>query len=154
MRCFVGSSSPFKASFNPELVKDLTFMKSNLTNGSPVQVIDARSNGRFRGVDPEPRPGVPSGHIPDSFSVPFVTHLDNESKVLLPIEKIKENYKKCNIDLEKPLIATCGSAITACVLAFTVFLANGKRIPVFDDSWFGWQANTPDELQVREKYVV
>lgn len=126
-------------------------MKFNLENGSPVQVIDARSNGRFRGVEPEPNPNVPSGHIPDSFSVPFPIHLDGEKKVMLSVDEIKENYKKCGIDLEKPVVATCGSAMTACVLAFTVYLATGTRVPVFDGSWFGWQANTPEELQVREK---
>ena len=143
----------FHINFNPELVKDLEFMKSNHEQNNPVQVLDARPNGRFRGVEPEPRPDIPSGHMPRSISIPFFTNIDMDKKVLRSPAEIKENFKKANVDLDKSILLSCGSGITACDLAFMLFVATGNKYPVFDDSWFGWQTNTPNspDWQVREE---
>jgi len=143
----------FQPTFNAELVKDLAFMKSNHEQGNPVQVLDARPSGRFRGIEPEPRPDIPSGHMPKSISVPFFTNFDMVQKVLRSPDEIKENLKKANVDLDKPILVSCGSGITACDLGFVLYLATGNKYPLFDDSWFGWQTNMPNtpEWQVREE---
>lgn len=147
---FKTSGSEFKSNLNMELVRDLDFMKSNLEATNPAQVLDARTNGRFRGVEPEPNPKIPSGHIPKSISIPFFTNFDQEKSIISSPEDIKSSLLAAGVDLEKPIVLTCGSGVTACNLAFTIFLATGKKYPVFDGSWFCWQLNTPNELQVRE----
>lgn len=148
---FEAPATKFKANFKPELVKDLAFMKANLESSEPYQVVDARPSGRFRGIAPEPRPDIPSGHIPKAFNVPFFDNYDREKNVLLSADGIKEHLKKCNVDVEGPMVASCGSGISACDLSFAIYVATGKMIPLFDDSWFGWQTNTTDDLQIREK---
>ena len=117
-----------------------------------VQALDARPNGRFRGVEPEPRPDIPSGGIPGSINVPFFTNIDMEEKVLRSPEDIKANLVKSSVVLDKPILTTCGSGMTACNLNFAIFLATGKKNPVFDGSWFDWQTGTPNtpEFQIRE----
>lgn len=146
----VSSGSTFKTYFNPDLVKDLAFMKSNLEQGCPVQVLDARPNGRFRGVAPEPRPDIPSGHMPKSFNVPFFTTFNRQENILLSPEEIQKCLKDSSVDFEKPMVTSCGSGISACVLILSIFVATGKMVPLFDDSWFGWQTNTSNDLQIRE----
>lgn len=141
----------FKAAYNAALFKDLAFMKSNMEEKN-VQALDARPNGRFRGVEPEPRPDIPSGGIPGSINVPFFTNIDMEEKVLRSPEDIKANLVKSSVVLDKPILTTCGSGMTACNLNFAIFLATGKKNPVFDGSWFDWQTGTPNtpEFQIRE----
>lgn len=126
-------------------------MKANVRSKTPVQVIDARSSGRFRGVDPEPNPKIRSGHIPNSISMPFTSNMNMETKTLLKTDDIRSNFNDRKVDLDKEIVATCGSGISACCLVLAVHVASGKEIAVFDDSWFGWFSNTSDELQVREE---
>ena len=149
---FIANDSEFQINYNAGLFKDLAFVKSNVTE-KQVQMVDARPNGRFRGVEPEPRPDVPSGRIPDSLNVPFFTNFNMEEKVLRSPEDVKANMVKANVDLGKPIVMTCGSGMTACNLAFALFLATGTKYPVFDGSWFDWQIGTPNtpEWQVRDQ---
>lgn len=106
------------------------------------QVIDARSSGRFLGTEPEPRAGLKSGRIPDSFNVPFNT-LFNDDKTFKSPEDLKEIFLNSGADLDKPIVTSCGSGMTACVLLFALELIGQNNKSLYDGSWTEWGAH-PD----------
>lgn len=111
------------------------------------QVIDARSAGRFSGQEPEPRVCSRKGHIPGSVNVPFSELLDMKEMTFLPADAITAAFEKAGVDLGKPMTATCGSGVTACVLAFALFLLGHEDVPVYDGSWAEWAER--DDLPVQ-----
>ncbi len=130
----------FNANMDTGAVAMLSDVQMALNDGS-VQVVDARSAGRFAGTEPEPRAGLRSGHMPGARSVPSTEIVEN-GRLASP-EKIAAAFKKAGIDTEKPIITTCGSGVTAVILAMGLD-AIGKKIPrVFDGSWSEWGAR-PD----------
>ncbi|MBT29007.1 MAG: sulfurtransferase [Thalassobius sp.] len=124
----------FKASFYPEMVKDTGFVLSNIDDKSCI-VIDARSEGRFTGTSPEPRKGLSSGHIPNSCNLPFSKVLDNGK--YKPVEELKTIFKDLNLD-ERPLVFSCGSGLTACIILLASELVNENKTAVYDGSWTEW----------------
>jgi len=126
-----------------ELAKD-----HNKEGREDVQILDARSLGRWRGVDPEPRPGLSSGHIPGSLSVPVPELLDPETKTFLSAEKLREVFKSKGVDPAKPVISSCGTGVTATIIDAALTEAgygDGSR-RIYDGSWTEWaQRAQPSE---------
>jgi thiosulfate/3-mercaptopyruvate sulfurtransferase len=135
----------FHARRRPELVRDLDAMRRNLATRAE-QVLDARSRGRFAGTEPEPRPGLRGGHIPGSLNLPYET-LYRPDGTLLPPEGLRAAIEAAGVDLGKPITTSCGSGVTASVLALALHLAGVPRVAVYDGSWTEWasQHDTPVE---------
>ena len=131
----------FVASLNASAVKNIDDIKANISTQNEW-LIDARSPGRFNGTDPEPREGLLSGHIPNSINIPFKQVL-NKGKLKTKNELLEIFNTISNKD--KPLIFSCGSGVTACIvyLAAEQVLDNSKS--VYDGSWTEWATlNTKD----------
>jgi thiosulfate/3-mercaptopyruvate sulfurtransferase len=105
-----------------------------------AQLVDARSAPRFKGEVSEPREGIRSGHMPGAFNIPFDTLL--KSGHFLPVDQLKAIFDRANIDLRKPIICTCGSGVTACIIGVAALLCGATQVSVYDGSWSEWGADT------------
>jgi thiosulfate/3-mercaptopyruvate sulfurtransferase len=103
-----------------------------------VQILDARATERFTGEAEEIRPGLRRGHIPGSRSLPFTALLDPQDKTLLPASEIARRLTAAGIDIARPIIASCGSGVTACVLALGLRQVGARQVAVYDGSWTEW----------------
>jgi thiosulfate/3-mercaptopyruvate sulfurtransferase len=124
----------FNAKKKSDLVAALPQIQSALKGG--IQVIDARPADRFRGDAPEPRPGVRPGHIPGSLSVPY-TDLVKDGK-LLPIDALRHAFVAGGVDIEKPIITSCGSGISAATLWLALDALGQEPQALYDGSWSEW----------------
>lgn len=111
------------------------------------QLVDARAAPRFTGASPETRPGLASGHIPGSRNIPF-TALFNADGTFKDPEGLRGVFACGGVDLNRPVITTCGSGMTACVLAFGLHLIGKDNVSLYDGSWSEWGADpaTPKEV--------
>lgn len=105
-----------------------------------IQIVDARPAGRFHGTSPEPRAGLRSGRIPQSYSLPFGT-LKTANGHFKPLNELAQVVDAAGIDLSKPIITSCGSGITAAGLAFVFHRLGAKNISLYDGSWAEWGAS-------------
>jgi len=128
----------FTPKFSPEAVADLERVDQSLKTGA-AQVIDARPAGRFRGDDPEPRAGVASGHIPGSINVPS-SSVVVDGKLASP-EQIRKAFDDAGLDPDKPIIASCGSGVSAAVLWVALEAIGKKPAAIYDGSWSEWGTN-------------
>ncbi|XAR56914.1 3-mercaptopyruvate sulfurtransferase [Bertholletia excelsa] len=133
----------FQTKFRPHLVWSLEQIKKNMEDKT-YQHIDARPKGRFDGIDPEPREGIRSGHIPGSKSIPFTEVMDS-SQIFLPVDELKKRFDQEGISLDSPIVASCASGVTAGVLALALFRLGKADVPVYDGSWTEW-ATHPDTV--------
>jgi thiosulfate/3-mercaptopyruvate sulfurtransferase len=106
-----------------------------------VQIVDARSPERFAGKAPEPRPGLRSGHMPRSFNVPYGRIVENGR--LAPRARIEAEFTDAGVDLDKPIITSCGSGITAAILTFALEAIGKEPHGLYDGSWAEW-GSRPD----------
>jgi len=135
----------YTASLNNSFVKSAKEILNNVHSKS-VQILDARSEGRFKGIEEEPRPGCRSGHIPGAMNLPFDHLIDPQSKTLLPDHCLKTRYENVGIDINKPVITSCGSGVTACILALGMYVLKKSNVSVYDGSWSEW--GTQNDLPI------
>ncbi|XP_071954163.1 3-mercaptopyruvate sulfurtransferase-like [Antedon mediterranea] len=128
------NEAQFVAKFHPEKLKSFDDMMSNIKE-QEYQVMDARSKGRFDGTSPEPRADIKPGHMANSINMPYSTIIDIENKLFRSPDEIKKIFEEKGIDLSKPLTATCGSGISACILILGAHLAGKDDTFLFDGSW-------------------
>ncbi|HTV45544.1 MAG TPA: 3-mercaptopyruvate sulfurtransferase [Stellaceae bacterium] len=135
----------FTARLNPALVRDKAALLGNLTSRRE-QIVDARAAGRFAGTIAEPRPGMRSGHIPGSRNLPYDRLTDPATHRLLGAEELARLFAAAGVAVDRPIVTSCGSGVTACALAFALHLI-GHSAAVYDGSWSEWglPGDTPVE---------
>lgn len=142
----VRPAARFEGLFRPALVRDKSWMLDNLATHADC-VVDARASGRFTGTVPEPRPGLRGGHIPGSRSLPFDRLIDPLDKTVKQPRELAASFAEAGVDIAGPVTCSCGSGVTACVLAFGLFLVGNPNAAVYDGSWSEWglPGDTPIE---------
>lgn len=137
----------FMARLDRSRVRDRAQMLANVA-GRREQVIDARSAERFAGTVEETRPGLRRGHIPWSISLPSDQLIDPVKRTVLPPDLLAKKYRDAGLDPANPTIASCGSGVAACALAFGMHLLGWPEPAIYDGSWSEWglPGNTPIEV--------
>lgn len=125
----------FVSELNTSVVAGVDDVQMALLDKS-AQVVDARPADRFRGQAAEPRPGIRPGHMPGSFNVPVTTLIEN-GRLIAP-ERIAEKFKVGGVDLDQPIITTCGSGVTAATLWFALDAIGKVPKALYDGSWTEW----------------
>jgi thiosulfate/3-mercaptopyruvate sulfurtransferase len=139
------SERHFTAMLNAELVRDAGDVRG-LIGSKTAQIVDARAAARFEGTVPEPRAGLRSGHIPGSRNVPFASLL-NADGTLRAAAELRSIFRSAGVDTAKPVVASCGSGVTAGVVALALAILGRPDVAVYDGSWTEWgaDANLPIE---------
>ncbi len=149
----------FPVHFRQDLVSSLTEIQACIQGIRPIQLVDARSRGRFIGIEPEPRPGLRGGHIPGAQNVPYETLLCNDGCSLRSPDELRRIFASCvphdalgttlsgQSDANAPLVASCGSGVTAAIVALALHEIGIPDCAIYDGSWaeYGALAEMPVE---------
>lgn len=135
----------FKSNFQPNLIEDTSSVlaASENTNHKQTLIIDARPKGRFLGIDPEPRKELPSGHIPNSLNIPH-DQVVCENGQFLKSKDLRKIFTK----IAEKTICTCGSGVTAAVLALALARLGKFDISVYDGSWCAWAQDSKNPIAI------
>ena len=132
---------------NHTMVRTVEQVLANVESNKEL-VVDVRAPGRYAGTAPEPRPGMRSGHIPGALNLPYGDLFDPENNnTMRSADELRELVDKQRIDLNRPLVTSCGSGITACYAALALHLIGKEDVAIYDGSWTEWggRDDTPIE---------
>jgi len=127
----------FKATFDSSFLRSQRALRGNLEVPTE-QVIDARPAPRFEGSVAEPRPGLRSGHIPGSRSVPYAGLFEASTGAMKSLEELRAAFKGAGVDLTKPIVTTCGSGVSALVVTLALYRLGVRGSALYDGSWAEW----------------
>ncbi|QIE56205.1 3-mercaptopyruvate sulfurtransferase [Pikeienuella piscinae] len=127
------------------LVRDVTQVAAALKLDEE-QLVDARAPERFRGEAPEPRPGLRAGHMPGAKNLHYAT-LFNPDGTMRPVEEIRTLFEGAGVDLNRPIITTCGSGVTAAILSLALARIGHRKVALYDGSWSEWGAYPDLEVE-------
>jgi thiosulfate/3-mercaptopyruvate sulfurtransferase len=133
-------ASHVSPAFHPALVRDLQAVRAHLAQAS-AQLVDARGAPRFRGEAPEPRPGVRGGHMPGARNVHYAALL-NEDGTMKSAAALRAAFEAAGVDLAAPIVTSCGSGVTAALLALALARLGREDVAVYDGSWAEWGGRT------------
>ena len=135
----------FKAKFDPTFVRSQQQLLSNLDTRAE-QLVDARPQPRFEGTVAEPWPGRRPGHIPGSRNVPYAELFDAATGAMKPLQDLRKAFSAAGVDLNRPIVTTCGSGVSALVLTLALYRLGVRGSALYDGSWAEW--GLPDGPQV------
>jgi thiosulfate/3-mercaptopyruvate sulfurtransferase len=136
-----GKSSPKPGTFSAALDKSYIRSKAQIVanlDSRKEQLIDARAANRFEGSVPEPRAGIRSGHIPASRNLPYNLLFDAATGAMKPLEELRQAFTGTGLDLDKPIVTTCGSGVSAAVLTLALYRLGVRGSALYDGSWSEW----------------
>ena len=129
-------ASHLTSRIQPKLVRDLAAV-SELVGGAGAQIVDARPAGRFRGESPEPRAGLRSGHMPGARNLPWDAVV-NPDGAMRSAQELRDLFEAAGVDLAAPIVTTCGSGVSASLLALALARLSRPDVAVYDGSWTEW----------------
>ena len=129
--------SQFRAVFNKQMFCDWESVQDYAKDQNSL-ILDARPSERFSGEVNEPRPGLRSGHIPNSKNLPFMDLMEGSDRRLLSVDKMKEKFVATSFSADKEIVCSCGSGVTACILALGLHLMGHQQVKIYDGSWTEW----------------
>jgi thiosulfate/3-mercaptopyruvate sulfurtransferase len=129
----------FEAAFDARRVRSMQQLVANLSSRAE-QVIDARANERYQGKVAEPRPGLRSGHIPDSLSLPYNNLFDAATGTMKPLDDLRAAFAGAGVKLDAPIVTSCGSGVSAAVLTLALYRLGVENPALYDGSWTEWGA--------------
>jgi thiosulfate/3-mercaptopyruvate sulfurtransferase len=139
----VPKPATFRAAFDPTYTRSVQQMVANLASRTE-QVLDARANDRYQGKVAEPRPGLRSGHIPGSVSVPYNQLFDAATGAMKSLDELRAVFTGAGVKLDAPIVTSCGSGVSALVLTLALYRLGVRGSALYDGSWTEWgQADGP-----------
>lgn len=127
----------FTAKFDPSYIRSQAQVLANIGTKAE-QLVDARPRGRFEGTAPEPRPESRSGHIPGSRNVPYAELFDAATGAMKPLDELRKAFAGAGVELNKPIVTTCGSGVSALVLTLALYRLGVRGSALYDGSWSEW----------------